>query len=739
MVQAPVSGYDPRPMTTPPSTDSLLPLALGLILATATSAAGAARRFDYPVAPTAGVVDDYHGTKVADPYRPLEDPDAPATRAWIEAENRLTESWLATVPERTKLRGRLTKLWNYERYSPPVREGGLYFFEKNDGLQNQAVLYVLPKLDGTPRVLLDPNGLSADGTVALSGYSVSHDGKHLAYGLATAGSDWNEWRVRDVATGADTRDVLKWVKFSGASWTADGKGFYYSRYDAPKPGKELEAVNKNQKLFYHRLGTAQGEDLLVYERPDDPELGFGADVSDDGRYLVVTVWKGTDPRNRIYVRDLGRRDAGFVKLFDDFDARYEFVDNIGTVFYFSTDKDAPRGRVATVDLGAFETSLAADPKAKPALTDVIAQSSGVITAVRMIADRLVVRYMVDAAEEARIFTLAGKPEKEITLPTLGLLGGFGGKRTDTETFYSFTSFTYPTTIFRYDFTTGTSAVFRKPKVDFDPAAYETTRVFYASKDGTRVPMFLVRRRGMKPDGRNPTYLYGYGGFDVALGPSFSPARIAWLESGGLYAQPSIRGGSEYGEEWHKAGMLSKKQNVFDDFIAAAEWLVRNRWTSPAHLGIVGGSNGGLLVGAVLNQRPDLFGAAVPEVGVMDMLRFNKFTIGWAWVSDYGSPDDPTAFRWIYPYSPLHNIRKGARYPAVLAVTADHDDRVVPAHSFKYIAALQAAQGGEAPILIRIETRAGHGAGKPTTKRIEEAADVQAFLLKALVSRGGVAR
>jgi len=719
-------------------TDVFLPLSLCLLLGLALPAAGGdpKRAFVYPPAPTSDTVDTYHGRKIADPYRPLENPDAPETRAWIEAENRLTEGWLASVPERPKLCERLTKLWNYERYSAPFREGGLYFFEKNDGLQNQAVLHVLPKIDGTPRVLLDPNALSPDGTVALSGYAVSRDGKHLAYGLAAAGSDWNEWRVLDVGTGKETGDLLKWVKFSGAAWSADGKGFYYSRYDAPAPGKELEAVNKNQKLFYHRLGTPQAGDLLVYERPDDPELGFGASVSDDGRYLVVGIWKGTDTRNRIHVRDLSRKDAPFEKLFDDFDAKYEVVDNVGSLFYVWTDKGAPRGRVATVDLAAFEKALAADPKAKPVLRDVVPQSADVITGVSLIADRLVIRYMRDAAEEARIFTLAGKPEREISLPTLGLLGGFAGKRTDTETFYAFASFTYPTTVFRYDFTTGSSTVFRKPKVDFDPAAYETKRVFYASKDGTKIPMFLVHRKGMKPDGKNPTYLYGYGGFNVALGPYFSPGRIAWLESGGLYAQPSIRGGAEYGEEWHKGGMLAKKQNVFDDFIAAAEWLVANRWTSPERLGIVGASNGGLLVGAVLNQRPDLFGAAVPEVGVMDMLRFHKFTIGWAWVSDYGSPDDPEAFKWIYPYSPLHNIRKGARYPAVLAVTADHDDRVVPAHSFKYTAALQAAQGGDAPILIRIETKAGHGAGKPTAKQIEETADIQAFLLKALGASGG---
>ncbi len=690
-----------------------------------------AKTFAYPPAPTSDARDDYHGRVIADPYRPLEDPDAPATRAWIEAENRLTESWLGGVPDRPAIRARLTKLWNYERYTPPVREGGLYFFQRNDGLQNQSVLCVLDRLDGTPRVLLDPNALSPDGTVALTGFAVSRDGKHLACGLATAGSDWNEWRVLDVATGKETGDVLRWVKFSEASFSADGKGLYYSRYDAPEKGRELEALNKNQKLCFHRLGTPQSGDLLVYERPDDPELGFAASVSDDGRYLVVSVSKGTDTRNRVHVKDLTKPDASFVKLFDDFDARYDVVDNVGTLFYVSTDKDAPRGRVVTVDLAAFEAAQAGDPKAKPVLADVIPAGADVITGVRMIADRLVAVFMKDAAEEARIFRRAGKLEKEIALPALGLLGGFEGKRSDTETFYAFTSFTYPTTVFRYDFGTGTSTVFRRPKADFDPAAFETKRVFYASRDGTRVPMFLVHRKGLLADGKSPTLLYGYGGFNVPLGPSFSASRIAWLEAGGLYAQPSLRGGSEYGEEWHKGGMLGKKQNVFDDFIAAAEWLIARRYTSAAKLAISGGSNGGLLVGAVLNQRPDLFGAAVPAVGVMDMLRFHRFTIGWAWVSDYGSPDDPEAFQWLLAWSPLHNIRKGAKYPAVLVVTADHDDRVVPAHSFKYAAALQAAQGGDAPVLIRIETRAGHGAGKPTAKQIEEAADVQAFLERAL--------
>jgi prolyl oligopeptidase len=725
-------------MTSPSLPDALLPLSLALVLGAAHLAGAAEKaapraKAAYPAAPTSNQVDDYHGKKIADPYRPLENPDAPETRAWIDAENRLTNAWLEGVPERRSIRERLTKLWNYERWGAPFREGGLYFFTRNDGLQNQDVLYVLDRLDGTPRVLLDPNGLSRDGTVALTGWSVSSDGKKLAFGLASAGSDWNEWRVLDVASGKETGDLVKWVKFSGAAWTKDGAGFYYARYDAPKPGTELEAVVKNQKLYFHRLGTPQSEDRLVYERPDDPELGFGPAVTDDGRYLVVSVWKGTETRNRVHVRDLSAPDAPFVKLFDDFDARYEVVDNVGTVFYVSTDWNAPRGRVVTVDLAAFEKALASDPKAKPVLRDVVPQSEAVVSGVQLLAGRLVVEYLKDAASDVRVFSLDGKFEKEISLPDLGIVAGFGGKRTDTETFYAFTSFTYPTTIFRYDFGTGRSDVFRRPKVDFDPSAFETSRVFYPGKDGTKIPMFLVHRKGLKRDGSNPTLLYGYGGFNVPLGPAFSVSRIPWLESGGVYAQPSIRGGGEYGDDWHRAGTMEKKQNVFDDFIAAGEWLVAHGITSPKRLAIYGGSNGGLLVGAVLNQRPELFGAAVAAVGVMDMLRFHKFTIGWAWVSDYGSPDDPKAFPWIYAYSPLHNIRKGAAYPAVLVTTADHDDRVVPAHSFKYAAALQAAQGGDAPILIRIETKAGHGSGKPTTKQIEEASDVYAFLTKTIAA------
>jgi prolyl oligopeptidase len=686
----------------------------------------------YPKPPLSDQVDDYHGVKVADPYRRLEDPDAPETRVWIEGENKVTGAYLDAIPDRKPIRERLTKLWNYERYSAPFQEGGRYFYSKNDGLQNQAVLYVMEKLGGEPRVLLDPNKLSADGTIALAGTVVSHDGRYLAYGTAASGSDWNEWRVRDITTGEDTVDHLLWVKFSSAAWTLDNKGFYYSRYDAPA-GHELEAVNKNQKLYYHRLGAPQTEDTLTYARPDEPEFAFGASVTDDGRYLVIFVSKGTDRRNRLYYKDLSAPSGDFVRLFDAFDAHYSFIDNDRATFFVQTDLDAPRGRVVSVNLNELV------PGQAPKLKELIPQSDGVINSVGVVADRFVVQLMKDASERVRLHRLDGTFEKEIELPALGTVGGLGGKRTDKETFYAFTSFTYPTTTFRYDFKAGKSELFRRPKVDFDPAAYETKLIFYPSKDGTKIPLFLVYKKGLKLDGQNPTYLYGYGGFNIPLTPSFSVSRLAWIERGGVYAQACLRGGSEYGEDWHRAGMLDKKQNVFDDFAAAARWLIANNYSSASRIGIAGGSNGGLLVGALLNQHPELFGAAVPAVGVMDMLRFHKFTIGWGWVSDYGSSDDADQFKWLYAYSPLHNIKKGTKYPPVLITTADHDDRVVPAHSFKYAAALQAAQGGTAPVLIRIETKAGHGAGKPTSKQIDESADVLGFLWKNLSPRPAVTK
>ncbi|HEY8459433.1 MAG TPA: prolyl oligopeptidase family serine peptidase [Blastocatellia bacterium] len=680
------------------------------------------KTFVYPTAKKVDQIDDYHGVKVADPYRWLENPDSADSRAWIEAQNKLTFSFLNEIPERARIKERLTKLWNYEKYSQPFKEGGRYFYFKNDGLQNQNVLYVLKSLDGEPRVLLDPNKLSTDGTVALSGYAVSEDGKYLAYGLATSGSDWQEWKVREVETGKDLPDLIKWVKFSGASWTADGKGFFYSRYDEPNEKTKLEDANYYQKLYYHRLGSPQSEDILVYERKDQKEWGFSGQVTEDGRYLIVSVWQGTDPRNRVFFKDLQSPDAKVVELISELEAAYNFISNDGSVFWFRTDLNAPRGRVIAID--------ARDPD-RAKWKEIVPQAAETLEGVSMVGDRFIASYLKDARSQIKIFDIDGKFVREVELPGIGTAAGFGGKRKDSETFYAFTSFTTPTTIYRYDVKTGKSEVYRKPKVDFNPADYETKQVFYNSKDGTRVPMFITHKKGLKLDGQNPTLLYGYGGFSVSLTPAFSISNLVWMEMGGVYAQPSLRGGAEYGEEWHLAGTKSKKQNVFDDFIAAAEWLIANKYTSTPKLAISGGSNGGLLVGACITQRPDLFGAALPAVGVMDMLRFHKFTIGWAWTSDYGSPDDPEDFKALYAYSPLHNIKPGVKYPPTLITTADHDDRVVPAHSFKFAAALQAAQAGPAPTLIRIETKAGHGAGKPTSKIIEEISDCWGFLVRVL--------
>ncbi len=648
----------------------------------------------YPQTRKDDAVDDYHGTKVADPYRWLEDVDSPETRSWVDAENRVTFGYLERIPERERIRHRLTELWDYPKYGAPFKKGGRYFFFKNSGLQNQAVLYTQVSLTAAPEVLLDPNTLSADGTVALSILTFAEDGRTMVYGTSGSGSDWQEFRVRDVATRQDHSDHLRWIKFSSAAWTHDGAGFFYSRYPEPAAGADpLLELNRNQKVYYHKLGTDQSADRLIYERPDHPDWGFGVEVSADGRYAVYAVWLGTDRRNRIYYQDLGRPkhprlDAPVVRLLDDFDAAYNFVGNDGPRFFFHEGS-------------------------------------------QIVHNTFVIRYLHDASSQLRLFALDGTPLGEVALPTLGSIVQVTGEPRDTEMFYAFTSFLYPTTIFRHDFLTGTSSVFKAPEITVDPSAYETIQVFYRSKDGTRAPMFLTYKKGLKKDGSNPTYLYAYGGFNVNMTPGFSIGVLAWLEMGGVYAQAVLRGGSEYGEDWHQAGMLDRKQNVFDDFIAAAEYLIAERYTSPPKLAIGGGSNGGLLIGAVLNQRPDLFGAALPAVGVMDMLRFHKFTIGWAWVTEYGSADSVGQFPFLYRYSPIHNMKPGAHYPATLITTADHDDRVVPAHSFKYAAALQAAQGGPDPVLIRIETKAGHGAGKPTAKIIEEQTDRWAFLVHVL--------
>jgi prolyl oligopeptidase len=687
-----------------------------------------AQSITYPPARKSDVVDDYHGTKVADPYRWLEDVDSPETRAWVEAENRVTFAYLEQIPERERIRRRLTELWDYPKYGAPFKKGGRYFFFRNSGLQNQSVLYTQASLTAEPQVLLDPNTLSADGTVALSILAFAEDGRTLVYGTSGSGSDWQEFRVRDVATRQDRSDHLKWIKFSSAAWTHDGAGFFYSRYPEPAAGADaLLDVNRNQKVYYHKLGTDQSADRLVYERPDHPDWGFSVEVSADGRYAVYTVWLGTDRRNRVYYQDLGdpkqpRLDAPVVRLLDDFDASYGFVGNSRATFFFQTDHTAPRGRIIAVDTRRPEPT---------AWRELVPQAPDVIEGSQIVHNTFVIRYLHDASSQLRIVALDGKPAGEITLPTLGSVVQMTGEPRDTEMFYAFTSFLYPTTIFRHDFSTGTSSVFKAPEIAFDPSRYETVQVFYRSKDGTRAPLFLTSKKGLKKDGSNATYLYGYGGFNVNMTPGFSIGVLAWLEMGGVYAQAVLRGGSEYGEDWHQAGMLDRKQNVFDDFIAAAEYLIAEGYTSPPKLAIGGGSNGGLLVGAVLNQRPELFGAAIPAVGVMDMLRFHKFTIGWAWVTEYGSADSVAQFPALYRYSPLHNLKPGMRVPPTLITTADHDDRVVPGHSFKYAAALQAAQTGPAPVLIRIETKAGHGAGKPTAKIIEEQTDRWAFLVHNL--------
>ncbi|MEN9226685.1 MAG: prolyl oligopeptidase family serine peptidase [Thermostichus sp. HHBFW_bins_43] len=673
-----------------------------------------------PTRPDPTIVDDYHGQKVADPYRWLEDLDSDETRAWVEAQNQVTFDYLKGIPARQRLQERLTQLWDYEKYSQPFKEGNRYFYFKNDGLQNQSVLYTQNRLEEEARVLLDPNTLSEDGTVALSGIAISEDGRYLAYGLSSSGSDWQEWKVREIESGQDLADHIRWVKFSGASWTKDGQGFYYSRYDEPAEGTEYEGTNYFQKLYYHRLGTSQSEDLLVYHRPDQKEWGFGAGVTEDGAYLIISVWRGTDPKNLIFYKDLRDPQSPVVELIRDFEAEYNFVGNDGSLFWLSTDLNAPRSRLVAIDVRQPEQ-----------VQEVIPQAEETLQGISLINNQFVAFYLKDAHTQIKRFALDGSFLGEIPLPGLGSAGGFGGKRYDTETFYTFTSFTTPPTIYRYDFATGTSTLFRQPQVDFDPEAYEVKQVFYTSPDGTRIPMFITHKKGLQLTGDHPTLLYGYGGFGVSLTPSFSTGLVVWLEMGGVYAQPNLRGGGEYGEDWHQAGTKLNKQKVFDDFIAAAEWLIANGYTKASKLAISGGSNGGLLVGACMTQRPDLFAAALPAVGVMDMLRFHKFTIGWAWISEYGSPENPEEFQALYAYSPLHNLKPGTAYPATLITTGDHDDRVVPAHSFKFAAALQAAHQGSQPVLIRIETKAGHGAGKPTAKIIEEAADRWAFLVQVL--------
>jgi len=699
-------------------------LACGLLFCVAAAAQqnGGVSKLNYPVAPSSNQVDDYHGVKVADPYRPLEDPDSAASRQWIEAENKLTFGYLDTIPSRPKIHARLTELFNYERYSVPTEHGGRYFYVHNTGLQNQAVFYWLSALDAEPRLLLDPNTLSADGTVAVSGVSYSEDGQLMAYALSTSGSDWVEWHVREVSTGKDLPDVVKWSKFSGAAFTKDARGFFYSRYDEPKADSALRDTNYYQKLYFHKLGTPQSADELIYKRDDQKEWGFGGAVTDDGHYLILYVSVGTDPRNRVYYKDLTKPASPVVPLMDKMDAAYNFVDNDGPVFWFVTNQGATLSRLVEVELRQPEPEH---------WKTIVPESADKLEFASMVDHKFIASYLKDAHTEVKVFDRSGKFLRTVELPGIGTAGGFGGRREQRYTFYSYTSYATPATIYRYDVATGKSTVFRQPNVKFHPEDYETRQVFYSSKDGTRVPMFITSKKGLKLDGTNPTLLYGYGGFDVPLTPGFSVGSLVWMEMGGVYAVANLRGGGEYGEPWHLAGTKLRKQNVFDDFIAAGEWLIANHYTVSSKLAIQGGSNGGLLVGACMAQRPELYGAALPAVGVMDMLRFHKFTIGWAWTSDYGSSDNAEEFAAIYKYSPLHNIKAGVQYPATLIMTADHDDRVVPAHSFKFAATLQADQAGPAPVLIRIQTKAGHGAGKPISKTIDEITDAWGFLVKSL--------
>jgi prolyl oligopeptidase len=681
-----------------------------------------AQTLKYPPANKAGVVDDYHGTKIADPYRWLEDTDSPETAQWVAEENRLTRDYLAAVPQRGRYKDRLMTLFNYERFNRVEKAGPHYLITRNDGLQNQDVLYVADSLHGKERLLLDPNLLRADGTAALSAVQPSKDGKLLAYGLADAGSDWVEWHVRDIATGKDLPDVVRWSKFSGAEWTPDQRGFYYQRFAEPKPGEALRGENVFAKLYLHRLGDPQSADKLIYERPDHKQWTFDAQVTEDGRYLLIVVQTTDFARNLLFYQDLRETTPKTVELIRDLEALYIPLGNQGSVFYFQSTDHAPKGRIIAIDL--------ARPQ-RENWREVVPQQSEPIDGARMIKDRLVLSYLKDASSVVKVFGLDGRLVKDVPLPGIGQVAFLPGRPGDSEMFYQFTSYTSPTVTYRLDPATMATTVARQSKLNFDPAEFEAERVFYPSKDGTRIPMSLVHRKGLKRDGQTPTILYAYGGFNVSVLPSFTATMIAWMEMGGMYAVANLRGGAEYGDEWHEAGKRARKQNVFDDFIAAAEWLIANKYTSTPKLAIFGGSNGGLLVGAVLNQRPDLFGAAMPAVGVMDMLRFQKFTIGAAWVDEYGSSDDPEQFKVLRAYSPLHNIKPGTRYPAVFITTSDHDDRVVPGHSFKYAATLQAAQVADRPILIRIETRAGHGAGKPVTKTIDEWADRLAFLTHEL--------
>jgi prolyl oligopeptidase len=679
--------------------------------------------FDYPETKTVDSVEVYHGIRVPAPYQWMEDFDSTAVQQWVERQNELTFGYLEQIPERERLRSRLRTLWDYPKYGVPQREAGRLFYSKNKGLQDQDVMYVRPVDGGGSRVLFDPNQWSEDGTVSLSAFAPGPNGEYVAYGTSEDGSDWKTLHVRELGTGEDLDDTIEWVKFSNPTWTPDGKGFYYGRYPAPKEGEKYEAQTKAQKIYHHEVGTPQSEDRLVYERPDNPKLGFGTAVTHDGRYLLIQVSEGTSEKTELYVKNLRADDAKVRPLVEGFDASYDFVGADGSTFYLQTNRDAPNRRIIVVN---------AENPDRSNWETVVSESEAVLQGADLVGGKLVVEALTDVKGRLTIHALDGTREKMVELPTIGTVGGVSGEPDHDSFYYGFTSFTYPTTIYRYDLEAGTDEVVYESEVEgFTADRYTVKQVFYESTDGTEVPMFLVHKEGLERDGTNPTYLYGYGGFNITITPSFSPSTVAWLEMGGIFAVPNLRGGGAYGQSWHEAGKLENKQQVFDDFASAALYLIDENYTSRSKLAIAGASNGGLLTGASVTQRPNLFGAAVVERGVLDMLRYHEFTIGWAWVPEFGSAEKPEQFEYLYDYSPLHNVETGTAYPATLVTTADTDDRVVPAHSYKFTAAMQKAQAGDEPILLRVETNTGHGGGTPTSKEIEETADVFSFLVEEL--------
>ena len=687
----------------------------------------ASKQMKYPETLRGPDVDDFFGVKVEDPFRWLEDDvrESDEVSSWVEKQNKVTFELIENLPYRKQIESRLTELWDYEKYGVPFKRGDRYFYYKNDGLQNQSVLYKLDSLDGEAVVLVDPNTWSDDGTDAMGGLEFSSDGKYMAYGIQKAGSDWRTWKILDVETGENLPDELNWLKFGGISWTADSQGLYYSRYDEPKSEEKFLGLNLGQKIFYHKLGDAQADDTMVHANPENPKFGFSTSVTEDGKYLVVTVWQGTDDRYRVLYRSLEEGDVAdeLNVLIENFDNEYSFIGNQGSKFYFKSDLDAPKKCILVIDV---------DQPAKENWQVIVPESEEAMESAGIVGDWLVLEYLKDAKTQVKIFDLEGQFVREVEFPGIGSASGFGGKREHKETFYRFSSFNLPPSVYRYDLETGQSSLIRTAKVDFEPEDFEVKQVFFKSKDGTQVPMFIAHKKGLELNGKNPTLLYGYGGFNISLTPGFSISRLQWMEMGGVFVLANLRGGGEYGKDWHKAGTKTNKQNVFDDFIAAAEYLIENKYTSPTNLGIQGGSNGGLLVGACMTQRPDLFGACLPAVGVMDMLRFHKFTAGRFWVDDFGCAEtNEEEFKALFAYSPYHNLVNGTEYPPTMITTADTDDRVVPGHSFKFAARLQEAHVGPNPVLIRIESKAGHGAGKPTAKIIEEVADQWAFLAKYL--------